>query len=129
MSDNFDWQTEDEIDWDELPPVTPKSAPSKQYQPRRSWGLLLFGLLLLGGWLAWQQVAVRIAEAEAEATADLLASHDLLLQAAANQDEDVALALLSGRDVTWVAAQVDLVTTGLWLERPSVGLTYQDSPA
>jgi hypothetical protein len=127
MNNNFDWQTEDEAAWDELLPATPKSALSKHARPWRGWWLLLLGLLLIGGWLAWQQVAVRIAEAEAEATADLLASHDLLLQAAANQDEDVALALLSGRDVAWVAAQVDLVTTGLWLERPLLGLTYQEA--
>jgi len=129
MDNNFDWQTEDEVAWDELTFPAPESAPSGHPLPNRGWWLLLFGLLLFGGWLVWQQVAARVAEAEAEVTADLLASHDLLLQAAAAQDEDVALALLSGRDAAWTKAQINVVTAGLWLERPSFGLTFQEAPA
>ncbi len=128
MDNNFDWQTEDEAAWDDRLPAASQSTHSEQHT-RPWWWLLLLGLLLLAGGLAWQQMATRIAEAEAEATADLLASHDLLLHAAANQDEDLALALLSGRDVAWTAAQVDLVTSGLWLERPLLGLSYQEAPA
>jgi hypothetical protein len=129
MDENFDWQTEESVDWDELPPISSQSArPERRLLPRRGWWLLLAGLLLLSGWLAWQQVTARIAEAEAEATADLLASHDLLLQASAAQDVDVARSLLSGRDPAWTAVQSDLVETGLWLERPLLGLTYQGAP-
>jgi hypothetical protein len=129
MDENFDWQTEESIDWDELPPIRSQAArPERRPLPRRGWWLLLAGLLLLGGWLGWRQVTARIAEAEAEATADLLASHDLLLQASAAQDVDVARSLLSGRDPAWTAVQSDLVAAGLWLERPLLGLTYQGAP-
>jgi hypothetical protein len=129
MDNNFDWQTEEEVDWDDLPHSTPDQAERthRRAWPRRFWWLLLVGLLLAGGWLALQQVTARVAEVEADATADLLASHELLLRAAAEQDEDVALALLSGRDAAWTVAQTELVEAGLWLERPSLGLTYLET--
>jgi hypothetical protein len=124
MNNDFDWQTEDEVAWNELTPTAPESAPSRHPLISRGWWLLLFGLLLLSSWLVWQQVAARVADAEAEVIADLLASHDLLLQAAATQDEDVALALLSGREAAWTETQIGLVAAGLWLERPLLGLTH-----
>jgi hypothetical protein len=128
MNKNFDWQTEDAADGDDLPP----GAATTPVSPGRSWlrpsWWLLAGLLLLGSWLVYQQVTTRVNEAEAAATADLLASHDLLLRAAAEQDKDIVLALLSGRNSVWPAIQSSLVTDGLWLERPSLGLSYQKAP-
>jgi hypothetical protein len=131
MDNNFDWQTEEDVDWDDLPDTTPDQAEQlrRRTWPRRFWWLLLIGgLLLAGGWLALQQVAARVAEVEAEVTADLLASHELLLRAAADQDEDVVLSLLSGRDTGWTQGQLEVVTAGLWLERLSLGLTYLETP-
>ena len=132
MSNNFDWQTEEDVNWDDLPGRMPYQAERSRRRtwPQRLWWLLLIGgLLLAGGWLALQQVTTRVAEVEAEVTADLLASHQLLLRAAAEQDEDVVLSLLSGRDSGWTQGQLEIMMAGLWLERPSLGFTYLETPA
>ncbi len=130
MSNNFDWQTEEDVAWDDLPDtLSEQSEPAaRRSWPRRLWWLLLVAGLLAGGWLALQQVTARVAEVEAEVTADLLASHDLLLRSAVAQDEDVVLSLLSGRDADWTQAQFEVMMAGLWLERPSLGLTYLQTP-
>ena len=122
----LDWQTEENVNWDDLPDTTSEQVGPAHHRPwpRYFWWLLLLAGLLAGGWLAWQQVTTRVAEVEAEVTADLLASHDLLLRAAATQDEDVVLSLLSGRDIDWTQAQFEVMMAGLWLERPFLGLTY-----
>jgi hypothetical protein len=132
MSNNFDWQTEEDVNWDDLPGRTPyqvERSRRRTWPQRLWWPLLIGGLLLAGGWLALQQVTARVAEVEAEVTADLLASHQLLLRSAAEQDEDVVLSLLSGRDTGWTQGQLEIMTAGLWLERPSLGLTYLETPA
>jgi hypothetical protein len=127
VDQKFKWQTEEEVDWDALPEVVPAPANTPRWR-RWGWLLIFAGLLLAGSWLALQQVTTRVAEVEAEVTADLLASHQLLLRAAAEQDEDVVLSLLSGRDTGWTQGQLEVMTAGLWLERPSLGLTYLEAP-
>jgi hypothetical protein len=127
VDQKFEWQTEEEVDWDALPEVVPAPANTPRWR-RWGWLLIFAGLLLAGSWLALQQVTTRVAEVEAEVTADLLASHQLLLRAAAEQDEDVVLSLLSGRDTGWTQGQLEVMTAGLWLERPSLGLTYLEAP-
>jgi hypothetical protein len=131
MDKNFDWQTEDTVEWDKLPPIVPAETEKAtgRRRARPVWWLLLLGLLLIGGWLALQQITTRVAEVEAEATADLLATHDLLLQAVTDQDKDITRSLLSGREAAWLAAQTDLVEANVWLERTSLGLAYREAPA
>lgn len=108
MSNNFDWQTEEDAHWEENLAVRPTEDP-----PRRSWrwlGLLLVvGLLVLAGGLVWRQVNEQLAQTQNRLAEEVLSSHNLVQRAAADGDEDLLTPLLSGRDPEWVAAQKALM--------------------
>lgn len=107
----FDWQTEEEIEWEQLP-----AEPVQEPAPRRWRGLVLVLAVLLlfaggGGWLL-RQTNERVEEATAVTETNILSSHRLLMDAVANQDEDLLTALFSGRDQQWVDIQLARVARG-----------------
>lgn len=115
MSD-FEWQTdEDEEVWaaEEETAVTP-SRPTFL----RWWPLLLIGLLGGGAvWMLSQQVNERVDSAEDSTKSDVLAAHNLVMRAAAEQDEALFRLNLSGIDPDWVEAQTELVVEGAFFDR------------
>jgi hypothetical protein len=117
----FNWQQDAEDHWEETVIYTPE--PDKDPRQRR-WWLIPIILLALGvaGWLVYQQANQRIAETTTAVTNDVLSSHNLLLQAVYNKDVDLFIALLSGRDAQWTAAQEAMLPSDTILNRPSFGL-------
>ena len=115
----FEWQTEEDIVWDELPPAPPE-PPAR----RRHWWLLvgLAALLLAAGFVIYRQVQQRIETATQTVQADVLSSHNLMLRAASEQDEELFTSLLSGRDMQWVAGETALFKQAMLLDRAPFGL-------
>jgi hypothetical protein len=121
---SFDWQTEETTPWDE-PPV---AVPERGQRPLRRWLFLaagLLGLLLLGtvAW-AWQQ---RVVTVTAQVDSDVLASHALVREAASQQDGELLISVLSGRDERWASDVAQSAAEGYLLQRPALGLTWHFS--
>lgn len=116
---NFEWQTEEDISWDDLPTPTPPTPPRQQ-----RWLLLtgLVGLLLLAGFVVYRQVQQRVETATQTVQADVLSSYNLVQRAATEGDEELFTSLLSGRDMAWVAGETALFKQGMLLNREPFGL-------
>lgn len=121
---SFDWQTEETVHWDELPQGEPKPEPP----PKRSrwrWGLLLMLLLLVGSAVgAFWLLQERVETATTDVTGDVLASHQLIATAAANEDAELVATFLSGRNRAWSEAIERAVSAGDYQSRASFGLTW-----
>lgn len=115
----FEWQTEEDIVWDELPPL-----PSEKPPPRRRWWFVagLAVLLLAAGFVVYRQVQQRVETATQAVQADVLSSHNLVHRAESEQDEELFTSLLSGRDMAWVTAETALFKQEMLLDRAPFGL-------
>lgn len=121
---SFEWQTEEQYNWDEEPAPAPEKP--KRRRPRWLW-LLLLALLLLtsGGWVAYRQVSQRLEAVAAQTEEAILASHKLIQGAAANQDADLFISFLSGREPDWAFGLEEAVRLGVLLDKPQLGLVWQ----
>ncbi len=124
MSDKFDWQAEDDVVWEDLPADDEVQPTSRT---RRRWPvLLLIALLLAGATAVVLRQANRRIESNNEAMrADIVSSHNLLQIAESEQDSELFLSVLSGRDSAWTAAQSELFQAGLLQDRSPFGLHLQ----
>lgn len=120
----FDWQTDEEKqDWtpqDDASAGGTETAVSR----RRRWLLpllALLGMALVGGVIG-VRTRQQVAAATARVETDVLAAHNLLRQAAQDQDEDLFSTVLSGRDRAWTQTQKALVADELLWDRPAFHL-------
>lgn len=118
---SFDWRTDEDNEWHDEKPLSKPATTQSKWQSR--WPFLLFVLAgLVAAWfLVRWQVDQRVASATVEVEADLLATHNFVLQTAVSQDEDLFRPNLSGRDEGWAEAQKEMLTEGLLLGRPMFG--------
>ncbi len=119
---SFEWQTEEEK-WDDGPIPTSAGKPRR---PRR-WFLLLgtAGLfIILGILLVRRQLNERVSDVSANIINDVQTSVDVLHRAVQQDDFELFVNLLSGRDLPWADAQQAWFRTGAYLDRASLGLTW-----
>lgn len=121
---NFDWIADEDSHWEPEPP----KEPEKNKRPGR-WLLLFFAaaaLTVTGIVLFYRQADERLSAVEASVKADVLAAHQLILEAGMAGDVDLFRVGLSGRQQEWTAAQLDLLEDGVLWDRTPFGLTLQD---
>ena len=124
MSSNFDWQNEEDdrrrqANWDEAP------EPELVKQQRRPpWRLMaVVGILILAaGGIIWWRVSQRIEATLQAFRTDIVASHNLIQQAAAAGDEEIFRSLLSGRDPSWTVGEIELFRSELLFDRAPLGM-------
>ncbi len=118
---NFDWISDEDRHWEPEPPKEP------EHKNRLSRWLVLFllvvALVVAGAVMVYRQADERISAAEASVQADILAAHQLMLEAGMAGDVDLFRAGLSGRQEAWTAAQIALLEDGAMWERAAFGLT------
>ncbi len=126
MSRKFDWQTEEEAVWDDLPDNSEKEQTSRR---RRRWPIILLIFLLLAGagWAVLRQVNQRVESNSEAMRTDIVSSYNLIQLAAEEQDEELFTSILSGRDSDWTTAQSDLFKAGLLKNRTPFGLHLPDN--
>ncbi|MBE7531234.1 MAG: hypothetical protein HS099_16055 [Ardenticatenaceae bacterium] len=115
MTDNFDWQTEDDGGWDTLEAQPQRTTPP----PKRPWPALLVVLVLLAtaALVIYWQFNRRIETLTATIEADVLSSHNLVNRAVAGQDMELLAPLLSAREPGWTNTYEKLLTQGLFYDR------------
>lgn len=121
---SFNWETEEDVNWDEEPLLEP--VPEKE-PSRISWRGFVLILLMLGvlaGGVIWYRVGEQIETAETETAVELLTSYDLLTQSAQARDVDLFTSFLSGRSEVWATGQATLVADGVYFDRPTFNLDY-----
>lgn len=121
MSDQFSWRTDEDEDWDDAP-----LHASSKIKKRRPWLWLLAvtAAALTITLTLYLRLQEQVEAATTTAAAELLAAHQLIQQAAANNDLDLFRSNLSRRDPAWADAQRALISTGLYLDRSAFGLRW-----
>lgn len=125
MSGNFDWQTEEDdrraqTNWDEAPETRP--AATRRPLPWRLIAVVAVLVAAVGG-IVWWRVDRQIEATLQAFRTDVIASHNLLQRAAANGDDEIFRASLSGRVPSWTAGELDVFNAGLFVDRSPFGLT------
>lgn len=124
MSDNFDWQTEDDSGWDTI--EAERQSPA--YTRKRPWRVfMVIGLLLLAAaFTIYWQFNRRLEMLTATIEADVLSSHNLINRAAARQDLELLAPLLSAREPGWTSTYEQLLDRGLFYDRAFLNLPLAD---
>ncbi len=115
----FQWQTDDERGWDEQAPAT--RQPTRRLRPRPI--LVLVAIALgLGIVAVVNQVGDRVDARAIEIETNVAATSSLVHAAASQQDLELFLSLLSGREPEWTEVQKAMLQTGGLLDRAGLGL-------
>lgn len=127
MSNNqhfLDWQADDEADWEEIG-LAPAGTPPR---PKRHLWLTLLCVLVAAGLLIVRHLQQQVTLATHTAESDVLAAHNLLLQAILEQDQDLFLSALSQSDIEWWRAQQQLFAQANLLDRAEWGFPLANVP-
>ena len=120
---SLDWQTQEEISWDDPPPLAEEPI---ELEPKRRWWLYVVLAVLVGAataaFVVIRDLNRRVDNAEAEARLAVISSHTVIQQAALEQDSELFVGFLSGRDAGWSRAQEEAVREGAYLDRAGLGL-------
>jgi hypothetical protein len=120
---SFEWETQEDISWDEPPPL--EEEPIEPPQSGRRWPYLVLALLIgagVAGLIIVRELNQRVAQAEAEARLAVISSYSVIQQAAAESDAELFVGFLSGRDEAWSQAHEEAVREGAFLDRSGLGL-------
>jgi hypothetical protein len=127
MTHQFDWQTEEDIDWDALPNIP--EAPRRR-APINSRRLLLAltltaVLLLVGGWRFRRLVQEGLTAVEK----DISASFNIYNRAAIAQDDELLQTVISGANSKWTFTRLEMVSEDMIFNRAPFSLYLQDAGA
>lgn len=125
---SFEWETQEEISWDEPPSL--EAEPIEPPQRRRWWPYILLAIIIGAGTatlIIVRELNQRIAQAEAEARVEVVSSYNVIQQAANENDAELFVGFLSGRDEAWAQAQEEAVREGAFLNRDGLGLRRLDA--
>lgn len=131
MSKDFEWRTEGDGDWNEPPEPSPEHRLRKfpgWVRRHKLWvgGAALLFFIIVG--LIYFSLDRRVEEANETITADVLAAHALVREAAGDKDFDLLDVLMVGGS-TWRDLQLDLLNIGLFLDRRPLYLNLDSGAA
>src|SRR5687767_14803884 len=116
---NFDWQTDEEDRWEEPEAAAEPANGQRSRLLSRRWlatGLVLLVAVGIGSLLYWQ-LKVRVDQGARRVEEDVLATFTLIRSIAEEQDRELFVSVLSGRDPGWTSDQKDLMDQGALFDR------------
>ncbi len=118
---DFEWQTGEQQDWDELRHL---DEGDEKDSPQRPWRwllliLVIFGLLAAGVYWLLDRRADRSTQVIKD---ELAATHQLLIEAEQSQDYELFSSLISDQEQYWFNTQAQLWSLNLFWERTVLGL-------
>ena len=119
---SFDWQTQEEISWEDPSPLP--EAPTEPASQRRWWLYIVLAVLVGAATavlIVVRELNRRVDRAETEARQAVLSSHNVIQQAALEEDAELFVGFLSGRDADWAKSQEEAVKGGAYLDRNWLG--------
>ncbi len=122
MSNRFEWQTRDDEPWSVLGDDRSQAAAPVR-RPGR-FVLLVLLLLALAAFAVLRALDLRVSETRSRVSHDVRSALQFLLRVQSQQDSELFVAALSGRDPAWTATQQDLLRNGLLFDRPAFGLRW-----
>lgn len=117
----FNWQTEEDIVWEELPAPDPPPPPPNRRRRLIMIGVVVLLFMVVSAVVYWQ-VNRRVEIAMQDVRDEVLASHNLVQRAAAEQDTDLLTSLMSGRNMNWVGEITTLVAEDSYFDRSPFAL-------
>jgi len=125
MSDNFDWQTEDELEWEDFDSEPQPTAVTRK--PTWRTILIVLGLVAVAGLVLNWQYNRRLEALTATIELDVLSTHNLINRAVHQQDLELLAPLLSAKKLSWTKAQEQLMQQSLFQDRSQFDLTLANS--
>lgn len=125
MTDDFDWQTEEDSQWENTPAPPPPPKPTPRRGRRVLLGLIVLGLAVTAVTLIYRQLTRRVETVSSGLEAEVLDTYQLVQKASQAQDVDLFVSLLSGRSESWGNAQQEALLSGGLLGRDGLGLAWQ----
>ncbi len=125
MSDNFDWQTEDDQEWEEFDTVVEVPADSRKVSARTL--IIIVSLLGVAALVLNWQYNRRIEALTATIEMDVLSTHNLIIRAVEEKDLELLAPLLSAKKLSWTLAQEQLMEQSLFYDRAQLDLFLVDT--
>jgi hypothetical protein len=125
MPNDFEWEAEDGTAFDEMVVQDGYHTDSRQRFRRPALILIAVALLVFSGVLAFRQLGQRVSNTTETLEEDVRFAHTLILSAARSADPEILANLLSGRQLEWTDAQLELLRQNLFYDRRPLGLEWQ----
>ena len=120
MSSRFNWETEEELLWQEQRKGGRRSRrPSKRFLLS---AIVILAIVSGGVALSLRQIERNASEVSAAVTDEILASQRVWQYAIGDEDAELFATVLSGSLPSWLKAQYELFDNGLLLDRWTLGL-------
>ena len=127
----LNWHTDEDGDWDDLTAPTKSTTTTPENEPHTAVSItprqmilrsLFLILSLIAIWQLYTTFQSRVESNIALIEADIITSHGLIYEAILRQDQELMANLLSGRDMSWVQTQIELIGEGFFFGRSQFGL-------
>jgi hypothetical protein len=127
MSNDFNWQTDDNTAWEEgageTQPDSAKANLTAWLKRRSRWLGVAAVLFLITGVAIYSLFDRQVEKVEDANTAGVLAAHALVRQAALEKDFELLAVLMADNGRNWNQMQLELLNINLFLDRRPFGLT------
>jgi len=122
MSQQFEWQTEDDVDWDSLPPDPAERRPGLR---KLTVVVMLIVVAGISGFLFWRFNLV-VQQGIANTEEDVVSSFALYDRAVRLQDKDLTRSLISGANSKWSFTHLEMVAEDMVFNRTPFSMQLRE---
>lgn len=123
---SFEWLTDEDATGD-LQGPEPEQPGAPNGRRLRMLIFIVALVVIAGGYWVYRTGVEHVVEATEQVEADVRASHELVRRAGLEADLALFQRFLSSRDADWAQTEEQLVVDRRWLDRPMLGLSWQET--